>query len=415
MTQTTGRPDLTPQRLLDPAVIADPYPFYRDLREHAPVWNVPGTEVFTVATFEALAEAVSRTDVLSSNIEAVLYRGDDGAPARIAFGGVEGITTLATADPPVHAVHRAAVFPELVAKRMLLLEPEIDGLARGLLRDALAGSSASSPTFDFMTAVGSLVPINVVSWLVGFTDADAQMLLQAALDSTEMLAATMSLAELEAMFLRTDQIGRWLAEQMQAAMADPRADLLGAVARGIESGAFTFDSAVVVLHTLLSAGGESTSSLLGNAVRILADDPDLQQRLRADRTLIPAFVEEALRLESPFRFHMRAAHADLELAGTEIPKGSTVLMLWGAANRDPDEHERPDEVVLDRPTPRHHVAFGRGIHHCVGAPLARIEARVVLETLFDETEHFELGGEPRWANSLMVRRHEALPLRYTPR
>jgi cytochrome P450 len=228
-----------------------------------------------------------------------------------------------------------------------------------------------------------------------------------------MLSATMSRSELEAMFVRSDEIGGWIAGQLQAALEAPGDDLLGAVARSVHSGVFTFENAVVVLHTLLSAGGESTSSLLGNATRILAEHPDLQQQLRADRTLLPAFIEEALRLEAPFRHHLRVAHADTELAGTPIPNGSTLLMLWSAANRDPAEYDRPDEVVLHREVPRHHVAFGRGIHHCVGAPLARIEAKVVLETLLDRTEHFEFAGEPRWVNSLMVRRHAALPLQCT--
>jgi cytochrome P450 len=215
------------------------------------------------------------------------------------------------------------------------------------------------------------------------------------------------------MFLRSDQIGVWIAGQLQAALDAPGDDLLGAVARGVHSGVFTFDNAVVVLHTLLSAGGESTSSLLGNATRILAEQSALQQQLRADRSLLAAFIEEALRLESPFRHHLRVAHADTELAGTPIPNGATLLMLWSAANRDPTEYDQPDDVVLDREVPRHHVAFGRGIHHCVGAPLARIEAKVVLDALLDRAEHFELAGAPRWVNSLMVRRHETLPLHCT--
>lgn len=400
---------LYPQRLLDPAVIDDPYPFYRDLREHAPVWRVPGTDVVTIATFDALAEAVSRTDAISSNIEALLYRDDAGLPARIEFGGA-GVQTLATADPPLHAIHRGAVFPELVAKRMLALEPDISALASNLLAGAL-----DRDPFDFTAEVGNLVPINVITWLIGFTGADQSALLQAAFDSTEMLSATMSRGELEAMFVRSDEIGTWIAGQLQAACKAPGEDLLGAVARSVESGAFTFESAVVILHTLLSAGGESTSSLLGNAVRILAEQPELQQQLRADHNLIPPFVEEALRLESPFRHHLRVAHEDIEIAGTQITKGTTVLLLWSAANRDPAEFDRPDQVVLDRETPRHHVAFGRGIHHCVGAPLARIEAKAVLGTLLAQTEHFELAGEPRWVNSLMVRRHATLPLYCTPR
>ena len=150
-------------------------------------------------------------------------------------------------------------------------------------------------------------------------------------------------------------------------------------------GVFGDFEAIGILHTLLSAGGESTTSLLGNAVRILAEHPDLQEHLRQNPEQIPAFVEEALRLEPPFRYHMRSVPKDTTLGGVDIPAGATVLLLWGAANRDAAEFERPDEIDLHRQVPRRHVAFGRGIHHCVGAPLARIEARNVLTVLLERT------------------------------
>jgi len=143
---------------------------------------------------------------------------------------------------------------------------------------------------------------------------------------------------------------------------------------------------------MLAAGGESTTSLIGNAVRLLADHQDLQQRLRQQPELIPSFVEEALRLESPFRHHMRSVSKDTTLGGVDIPAGATVLLFWGAANRDPAVFERPDEVVLGRP--RRHVAFGRDIHYCVGAPLARLEARVVLTVLLNCTSSITLDPRP---------------------
>jgi cytochrome P450 len=392
--------------LLDPEVIEEPYALYDRLRREAPVWRVPGTDVVTVSSFDALADAVARVEDFSSNLEALLYRDDDGLPARIEFGGA-GIQTLATADPPLHAIHRGAVFPELVARRMNQLEPDVTELTRRLLRPLLA---ADRP-FDFMAEVGNLVPINVISWLIGFADHDPQELLGAAFDSTELLSATMPRAVLETMLLRTTEVGTWMAGQLQDALAAPGEDLLGAVARSVQADTMSFESAVVVLQTLLSAGGESTTSLLGNAVRILAERPELQQRLRDDPALLAPFIEEALRLEPPFRYHMRTTHAPAELAGTEIPSGATVLLLWGAANRDHAEYERPDEVVLNRPAPRHHLAFGRGIHFCVGAPLARLEARVVLGALLDGTEHIGLAEErPTRVNSLMVRRHDTLPI-----
>jgi cytochrome P450 len=160
-----------------------------------------------------------------------------------------------------------------------------------------------------------------------------------------------------------------------------------------------------------------TTSLLGNAARILAERPDLQEQLRRHPELVEKFVEEVLRREPPFRHHLRSARHDTTLGGVDIPADATVLLLWGAANRDPAEYERPDEVDLERLAPRHHLAFGRGIHHCVGAPLARIEARIVLTELLEHTNTITLdpNDPPRWVNSLMVRRHEHLPLRLAAR
>ena len=397
--------------LLDPAVIDEPYRFYEDLREHAPVWEVPGAGIFTVATFQLLADAAGRVEDFSSNINCLLYRDTDGMPCRLPFGGV-GIQALATADPPMHALHRDTVFPELVAKRMAALEPDIVEIAEDCVSRALDEGSV-----DFMTAIGNVVPITMISRLIGFHDSPLDQLLNAAFDSTAMLGSTLSYDELVALIARTGEIQEWVSGQLSTAIAEPSADLLGAVAEGVKSEAFTQFEATVILHTLLSAGGESTTSLLGNAVRILAEHRDLQHELRENPELIPMFVEEALRLEPPFRYHMRFVPHDTELGGVAIPAGSTALLLWGSANRDPEMFDQPETIDLTRKVPRRHVAFGRGIHHCVGAPLARVEARIVLTVLLARTKEIALDPQnpPKWANSLMVRRHEVLPVRLVDR
>ncbi|MGD0393775.1 MAG: cytochrome P450 [Acidimicrobiales bacterium] len=399
-------PVISGRHLLDPAIIDEPYSFYANLREDAPVWEVPGTGIFTVATFQLLAEAAGRVEDFSSNINCLLYRDERGMPCRLPFNE-DGVRALATADPPTHAVHRDTVFPELVANRMAALEPDIVEIAEGCVAGALNKGSV-----DFMTAVGNVVPITMISRLIGFRDSDIDQLLEAAFDSTAMLGSTLSYEELVDLIARIGEIGAWISSQLSAALREPMDDLLGAVALGVRSGALSEVQAYGVLHTLLSAGGESTTSLIGNAVRMLAEHGDLQDRLREDPELIPIFVEEALRLEPPFRYHMRSVPNDTELGGVEIPAGATVLLLWGSANRDPAIFDHPETIDLTRRVPRRHVAFGRGIHHCVGAPLARVEARNVLRVLLARTSDITLDPQrpPRWANSLMVRRHEGLPV-----
>lgn len=396
--------------LLDPDVIEDPYPFYAELRSQAPVWRVPGTPVAVVTSFEAVCEAVGRPTDFSSNLSVMLYRSDDGTPGFEPFGG-EWTNVLATADPPLHTLHRATVFPELMNKRMTALRPEVDDLVVDHLRAAF-----QHPRVEFMAAVADAVPIKVVSRLVGWQDEDPDELFRAAIDSSAVLGGTRSLDEAHAAMERTAAVGAWIAEQLDAALERGADGLLGILADAVRSGEIRLTDGLIILHTLLSAGGESTTSLIGNAVHRLAGDPGLQDRLRAEPELITPFIEEMLRLESPFRYHFRHVRSDTQLAGTVVPAGSAVLLMWGAANRDPAEFERPDEVVLDRPTPRHHVAFGRGIHHCVGAPLARLEAGLVLTRLLQMTECFQLDPRtpPRRDPSLMVRRFTSLPLRIDP-
>jgi cytochrome P450 len=312
----------------------------------------------------------------------------------------------------VHTVHKRTVFPEFVARRMTLLQPEIVELATGCVGRALENGNV-----DFMTAIGNLVPITMISRLIGFRNSDLERLLLAAFDSTDILAATSSRERLIELVTRSNDVGAWIGEQLASAMKEnePSDDILSSIASGAKTGALGVRDGIVILHTLLSAGGESTTSLLGNAVRLLADDQDLQQRLRQQPELIPNFVEEALRLESPFRCHLRSVPKDTTLGDLNIPAGATLLMLWGAANRDPATFDRPDEIVLDRP--RRHVTFGRGIHNCVGAPLARLEARIVFTVLLEHTSSITLdpAQRPAWVNSLLVRRHEHLPVQLVPR
>lgn len=392
--------------LLDREILENPYPFYQRLREEAPVWQVPGTQIFIVSSYALLDEATKRTQDFSSNMTSVLYRKRNGEPARLfRRGGV--LEILATADPPIHGRHKAAVMPNFSAKRIARLEAEIMQFAEEFVDRALAQGEV-----EFMSTIANPLPMDVVSNLVGFPKGHTEKLLRAAFDSTAVVSGSSSLPALVWTMLRSYWTNRWIGGQLKAASMEQE-NILGAIKRGIAEGTLREIEGRAFLHLFLAAGGESTTSLLGSALRILAEDKVLQQALREQPQQIPAFIEEVLRLESPFRYHLRSTQKDTELGGTPIPDGSTVLLFWGAGNRDPKVFDQPEQIDLARP--RRHVTFGRGIHTCIGAPLARLEAKIVFQVLLDKTSDISLDPNcpPRWVESLQVRRYESLPLRFT--
>jgi cytochrome P450 len=235
----------------------------------------------------------------------------------------------------------------------------------------------------------------------------------------DLLAATTELSRMAVLGEQTRQMGAYLDALLEEALGRARAGdatreaMADRVARPVHEGRLPRRHALGILVVLLGAGVESTASLIGNAVRLLAERPELQARLRSEPDLVSAFVEEAVRLEPPFRFHYRAVARDAELGGVPLRVGHRLMLSWASANRDEAVFENPDEIDLHRRFPRHHMSFGRGIHFCVGARLARLETRVVVQELLARTHRFEIdpARPPRYVRSLFVRRPEWLALR----
>jgi cytochrome P450 len=252
--------------------------------------------------------------------------------------------------------------------------------------------------------------------VVGLPVEDSDDLLEWAMSGTEILAGTTTGERLGHIAVKTGGMAEYLGERLRLALAAPddrpAAGVIGDIARGVKEGLISEQDGVSILIVLAGAGGESTSSLTASAVRILAEQPELQSELRANPELISDFIEEAVRLESSFRGHYRVVKRDTKLGGVELPKGARVFLLWAAANRDPETFENPDAVDIRRPNLSAHIAFGRGIHFCVGARLARLEVRVILEELLARTRTFSLdpASQPRYVSSIFVRRHSELPL-----
>ncbi|WP_454791557.1 cytochrome P450 [Mycolicibacterium lutetiense] len=395
---------LLAHELFEPTCLQDPYPLYDRLRAHAPVARVGDSAFYVVTSFDAVLEATARTHDFSSNLTATMWSQPDGTVSAFGMGEPGSpIHVLATADDPAHAAHRKMVLPRMAAKRISELEPFITATAA----DLLAGAGEE---FEWMSAVADRLPMLVVAQLLGLPAEDVDRLVTWAYASTQLLDGLVDADQLTASGIAAVELGGYLTERFVEASANPGENLLGDLATYCAAERVSRDSAVFMLIQLVGAGGESTASLIGSAVWTLSRRPELAERLRRDPAMIAPFLEEVLRFESPFRGHYRHVLADAELAGVALPADSHLLLLWGAANRDEAVFEDPNEFRLDRPNIKNHLAFGKGGHFCLGAALARHEARIVMASLLTTGNTIRPDGDAEWQPSLLVRRLRQLPL-----
>lgn len=263
---------------------------------------------------------------------------------------------------------------------------------------------------EWMGAMANRLPMMIVGRIIGVPDRDVEKLVAWGYAATQLLEGLGTDDELAAAGVAVLELSGYIAEQLHRASGSPGDDLLGDLATACASGELDEVTAHVMLITLFSAGGESTASLIGSGAWILATRSALQQRVREHPELLGGFLEEVLRVEPPFRGHYRHVVDDTTLCGTDLAAGSRLLLLWGAANRDPAHFADPARFRLDRTPGKGHLAFGKGAHFCVGAALARLEATLVLGQLLARTDDFRAVDTGRWLPSLLVRRLERLEL-----
>jgi cytochrome P450 len=402
--------------LFEPEVVEDPHGYYAQLRTLDPVHELPGTGTYLVTRMDLIHEVVAKPTLYSSHsVRFLHHRANAGAPGLRAVGGAEidvgdAGAVLATADPPDHTRQRKVVARRLSTTVMQEMESEFRVLVDQNLDAALA-----SGRIEWMSEVAEPLPMVMVARILGLPDAAAPRLKEQGYASVEAISGFVSderLEELGRPMMDVGPVVDAFIEERASSQHHP-GSLLGVCAQAVQDGELTDEEAFAILFLLVAAGGESTTSLTGTGVRILAERADLQDRLRREPNLIPAFVEEACRIDPPFRGHYRRVITDAELGGVEVPAGSTLVLAWTAANRDANAFAHPDDIDLERPNPRQHVGFGWGIHLCVGAPLARVEAKVAFEQLLARTASFSIDPSSpplRYHLSLMIRRLVTLPL-----
>ena len=389
-----------------PDALEDPYGLYDYLQREQPVTQLPGTDIWLVSRHADVVEAASKPDVFSSNISAVVYRGEGPNPVVLqadpdAIGAVD---VLATADPPAHSVQRKLMNRMFVPARINALEQQIREFVARALDEALARGE-----MEWMDDLSNPLPVQVISTVLGLPETDGPHLKEWADAGVDLLSGVAPPERLGECW----QLMVGFLQYLRERLASPTPGSVTAeVADAIARGDLTEREGVSLMLQLVIAGSESTASLMGSAVHMLALDKRLQSELREHPERIGVFIEEALRLESPFRGHFRVTREDTVLGGVELPKGARLMLLWGAGNRDPKAFECPADLDLARDKPKQHLAFGSGIHFCLGAPLARLEAKIAVEELLARAARIGLAPDekPRHHPSLFVRRFERLQL-----
>ena len=386
--------------------LQDPYPHYARMRERAPVQRIGDSTFYAVCGWDAVVEAVARVEDFSSNLTASMVYHEDGRVTAFDMGPLGGpMQALATADDPVHDVHRTLLLPHLSARRIRVIEEFAEATAVDLFSRGLDGGR-----IEWMSAVANRLPMMVVARLLGLPHDDVDTLIRLGYATTTLLDGIVSADQLEAAGMAAMELSGYVMDHFGRAGEGSAPGLIDDLAARYASGELEQLPALTIMITLFSAAGESTASLLGGAARILVNHSDIQSRLRDRPELLGPFIEEVLRYESPFRGHYRHVMKDTALAGVPVPAGSRLLLMWGAANRDPHHFDTPDEFRLDRREAKGHIAFGKGVHFCVGAALARLEARVVLRMLLERTDWIDAAEVGAWLPSILVRRLDQLTL-----
>ncbi|MBB3603389.1 cytochrome P450 [Mycolicibacterium sp. BK556] len=376
----------------DATLVPDPYPYFDHLRTKCPVTQATPFNVLAVTGYDA-ALSVYKNPAFSSCVSVAgpfsgmpITPGESDDVGELIDKHVRGIPMgehITSQDPPVHTRTRSLMNTLLTPKRLKENEDFMWRLADQQLDTFLAKGGC-----EFLADYAKPFSLLVIADLLGVPAEDHE--------DFKAVFSNETVGEIGSEAPTSHNPLEWLNERFHRYLEDrrrtPREDVLTGLALAkYEDGSTPDLEDVVNLSTFLfAAGSETTTKLVSSAIRFMGDNPGAEERLREDRSKIPAFLEETLRMESPVKAHFRMARTTTTIGDVTVPAGTTVMMLPGACNRDPGKFEQPDEFRADRPNVREHIAFIRGAHSCPGAPLARAEGRISLNRILDRMKDIRI-------------------------
>lgn len=410
----------------DHSILKNPYAYFEAVRAKGPIYQLPGSGIVVVTGFEETLEILRDTEHFSSVI------GPQGPAAPLPFepqgsditAQIEAHRTqflggdlLVAYDDRQHSMSRSLLSRLFTPSRLKANEEFIAEYSDQLVQEAAANGGC-----ELIKQIATPFVTMVIADLLGVPAEDRQLFMDAidagpppgSLNSDDLMATAQPLVIMGMHFIKYVQDRR----------EKPRADILSELSNATYPDGTIPDALEIVrLATFLFGAGQDTSAkLLGNTMKFIVDEPGLQQRLRKDPALIPQLLEEVLRLEGSTKMTARIARKDARLGDLRVPAGTKVMVALSAANRDPRRWENPEALVLDRPRIKEHLAFGRGAHVCAGAPLARVEVRVILEKFLQHTATIEVDQEKHgppgnrnydYESSFIIRGLSAMHLKMT--
>ena len=368
---------------------ANAHAIYRTLRDEHPVYLDPAKGMWALSRFADVRDAATDTERLSSE------------NTEISVGLIPQIQSM---DPPRHDALRNLVSRAFTGRRADAMEPRIREIARELI-DAFAARGEA----DLMAEFARHLPSRVIGEMIGVPEDRREAFLAWTESMVETSGEERQAEVVQAATNIYGEFSKLLSERRERRTGDLMSALIDAELDGEK---LTEEDLLGFCFVLIVAGNDTTTNLIANGAVLLAEHPEQRARLVRDPSLLPNAIEEMLRCEAPAQALPRRVLRDVSWHGTTIPAGAQVRLVWGAANRDEREFDDPDRFDIDR-APRH-LAFGVGTHFCLGARLARLEARVAFEELLARFPDYALTGAPGWHTSIWARSHRTVPVRLTP-